>query len=640
MSIRKTVIILFFLLTALIPAHSQLYSNMREVFAEAESFLLFEEYNEALYLYRKLLADNPENYYVMYRIGQCYLNIPGEKGRAVEYLEKAAENTDQSIIRLRPAYRTTEAPPDAIFYLGNAYHVNYRFGEALETYQRFMEVMDERIYDPGVVEEHIKASENALESTKNPVFFNKKRLGDHINTGFSETNPVVSGDETTLVFTRELPFYDAIFMSLKENGEWGPPVEITPQLGCEGDCYPTALSYDAGELYLYKTDDYIGNIYVSRYTEEGWTTIRKLNQNINTGHWESHASVTKDGKTLYFTSNRPGGYGGLDIYKSHRNENGEWGRAVNLGKPVNTPYNEETPFITEDGNTLYFSSHGHFNIGGYNVFYSVRLDDNEWSVPLSAGYGINTPEDDIFFQPVQNGKYAYMSRVNYDLEGTPPDIFHYEIFSETHPRKFRLSGVMSLTGNLSVTAMARVHAIDSNTGDTVATTTPGAAGGWEMEVEPGEYKIVFEDRNYRTQARRLILREDQEESEIIIGSLLVREYELPDYLLSHTDVPEIDHELNIPEKPENERPRIPFAAEEPVATDTAQSEMPERTSVITEDTAAKGEETTSPEEEKRETGRDIDSGGEGKNHTIYLLLILVLVLAYIAKNRFYPRSRR
>ncbi len=640
MRIRKTVIILLSVLFLTGTAHSQLYSNLREVFAEAESFFLFEEYDDALFLYRKLLADNPDNHYVIYRIGLCYLNMPGQKKRALEYLEKAAGNIDFSRFSFRPGYRTVKAPPDAIFYLGKAYHVNYLFEEALETYQWFLDVMDERVYDPEVVKEHILASENAIKSTNYPVFFNKVRLDEQINTRFSETNPVVSGDESVLIFIRELPFYNAIFMSRHENGKWGVPVEITTDLGCEGDCFPTALSHDADEIYLYKTDDYIGNIYVSRYENGEWGTAEKLNNNINTEYWESHASITKDGKTLYFTSNRPGGHGGLDIYKSHKNEKGDWGPAINLGKPVNTPYNEETPFITEDGSTLYFSSHGHFNIGGYNIFYSVKMDDGEWSVPLSAGYGINTPEDDLFFHPVKNGRYAYMSRVNYEFEDTPLDIFRYEIFSDTHPRKFSLSGIMSLTEGLSVSSMARVHIIDAVTGDTIVSTSPRATGEWETKVEAGEYLIAYEERDHRSLTRRVSLKDDQEKSEIRLEAFLEPEYRLPGEITELSDDPGIPFDIDLPEESAVRQRHIPEPvpaepgkkAADTIPPDTVKTEDPPFCRPYEEEAEYSPGEITEDTEEVSRPVRE-------RNYIFFLLLLIVLIAAFVAKTRFY-RSRK
>ena len=517
--------------------YSQLYTGKQEMFLEAESFHLFEEFNEALPLYLELLKDDPDNAFLNYRAGTSYLGIPGEKDNAIEYLEKAIGNLDNR--DRRPTFRTTKAPPDAVFYLANAYHLNYEFEKSLELYYQFREIMDLSTYNIDVVNEHIQAVKNTMESMQNPVFFLEENLGERINTRFSETNPVVSGDKSVLVFTRKMQFYDGLFFSRKgEDGEWLWPMEITPQIGSDGDCYPVSLSFDGKELYLYKSDDLVGNIYVSYFIDEQWTRIRKLNANINTSHWESHASISKDGNTLYFTSNRPGGYGGLDIYYSKRNtslrpENddraGNWGPAVNIGPAINTPYNEDTPFISEDGQTMYFSSFGHYNIGGYDVFYSTLLNEGTWSEPVNAGYGVNTPDDDLFFHPVKNGIFAYVSK--FDDEGFgETDIYRYEFFSDANPRKFTIQGLVSRKDGLQTGPRASIKFIDAYKRDTVHKTAPHRiTGEYEISVEPGEWELIFREEGHDDIVKRLDLPFDRRESEIRIDAVMDRsEPELPE----------------------------------------------------------------------------------------------------------------
>ena len=528
--IKKTLLclsIVVFTLQTEAQIYSQLYSGKQEMFLEAEAFHLFEEFNEALPIYLELLADQPDNAFLNYRIGTCYLSIPGEKDMAVSYLEKAIENIDSR--SRRPNFRTTSAPVDAIFYLGEAYHVNYMFDKALEKYHEFREILDPSVYSIEIVDEHILATKNAIESTKNPVFFKQINLGPRINTRFSETNPTVSGNGQVLVFTRKLQFYDGIFFSGRnEDGEWSWPVEITGQIGSDGDSYPVSLTYDGRELYLYKSDDLIGNIYSSRYENGQWSPVRKLNSNINTNYWESHASISRDGNTLYFSSNRPGGYGDLDIYYSRRTGGGDWGPAVNMGPAINTPYNDDTPIITEDGKTLYFSSYGHYNIGGYDVFYSTLMDNGQWSPPLNAGYGISTPDDDLFFNPLNNGIYAFVSKFD-DGGFGGMDIFQYEIFSDAHPRKFRLSGILGRHDGFQLGPSARITVYDKD-GDTLQSLHPDRlTGEYEIILEAGEWEIAFDEDQHDRIVRPIILPIDMEDDEISIDVMLSRsEPELTD----------------------------------------------------------------------------------------------------------------
>ena len=136
---------------------------------------------------------------------------------------------------------------------------------------------------------------------------------------------------------------------------------------------------------------------------------QELNKKINTRYWESHAFATNDGKTLIFASDRPGGLGGLDLYICHKNKDGSWSDPVNMGPEINTPFNEERPFLVDDGKQLFFSSQGHYNMGGFDLFKSHLLQNGNWSRPENLGYPLNTPDDEIFFMPLNDGSGGYIS---------------------------------------------------------------------------------------------------------------------------------------------------------------------------------------------------------------------------------------
>jgi len=241
---------------------------------------------------------------------------------------------------------------------------------ALETYELFLKDADTEKYDTAMVRFQMQSCHNARQMILLPADVEEINLGAPVNDRFSEFNPVVSADESTLLFTRELPFYDAIFWSRKEDGNWTEPVNMTPQLGVDQDYYTSSLSPDGRTLLMYRIDTYDGNIYMSRLNGDTWSQVEKLNGNINTKFWESHAAMSSDGKKIYFTSNRRESLGGLDIFVSARDSSGSWGPATNLGPEINTVYNEETPFLTNNDSTLFFSSRGHYNIGGYDIFRS------------------------------------------------------------------------------------------------------------------------------------------------------------------------------------------------------------------------------------------------------------------------------
>jgi Tol biopolymer transport system component len=205
-----------------------------------------------------------------------------------------------------------------------------------------------------------------------------------------------------------LKFYDAVMFSRLVNGKWTTPINITPELQSDGDLYISCLSADGRLLFLSKDDNYNSDIFTSSFNGISWTQTVKLNKNINTKYWESHGFIPETGDQLIFASDRPGGFGGLDLYISHK-VNGDWGPAVNLGPEINTQFNEDRPFLISNGKTLFFSSQGHENIGGYDLFKSDLQSNGLWSNPKNLGYPINTPDDNIFFMPIGDGKSGYYS---------------------------------------------------------------------------------------------------------------------------------------------------------------------------------------------------------------------------------------
>ncbi len=223
---------------------------------------------------------------------------------------------------------------------------------------------------------------------------------------------VVSGNGRTLLYMDELPFYNAVYWSQYKNNGWSAPINITPQIQSDGDQYVTSVSYDGTRLYLTKEDAFNSDIYLSEFRDGKWSKSYPLEgQGINTKFWESHASISKDGKTLYFTSNRKDGIGQMDIYVAKLQADGRWGIPVNLGPVINTPLNEDTPFITENDSTLYFSSQGYENMGGYDIFVSKLDAAGHWTAPKNLGYPVNTTDDDLFFYPWNNAQIGYVSRI-------------------------------------------------------------------------------------------------------------------------------------------------------------------------------------------------------------------------------------
>ena len=477
---------------------AQSSGEMKQIFAKAESYYLFEEYELANQLY--LLLDTASNFNLKYKIGNCYLNITDEKDKSIAYLEAAVKTA--SYDSKTESFKEKRAPLDAYFSLSKAYLINNQLEKALSTLQTFEKLARETTSKGGMknldyIDQQIQACKNAIQYKTNPVLFSKKSMGADFSQGSINDNPAVSFDGNTIAYTERRGMVNAIFFSKKERGKWQTPIEITAQLNAGEDCSTCSLNSDGTELFLYKTDNYDGAIYSSNYVNGAWTPIKKLNKNINTKFYESHASVSADGKKLYFASNRDGGQGNLDIYVSEKDPSGDWGPAINLGAAINTPFNEDTPFITQNDSVLYFSSEGHSSIGGFDNFKSLKLG-NVWKTPTNIGFPLNSTDDDKFFQPVNNGKNAYYSMTTgYKKK----EIFFLGMGSTDVNQLFEIRGKYSLKDTVvNFDDNYSIHLINKASGDTLDVGYPNKYTGlYSFTVAPGQFRIIYKGLGYLTQ---------------------------------------------------------------------------------------------------------------------------------------------
>jgi tetratricopeptide (TPR) repeat protein len=386
-------------------AFPQTISLLQDDFIEAEYFFVSGDYQDALPYYLRLYEKMPENANVAYRIGACYLNIEGKKNLAIDFLGTASKNLSAKV--REGTLSQVSAPYDALYDLGCAYLLNYQFDKAKEAFSRYLgTLLPDDHENQDIVRQQIKSCETAKEFISKPVALTEENIGRIFNDEKSNFNPVISGDGKTFAYMVSLKFYDAIMLSKSVNGKWTAPVNITPELQSDGDMYISCLSSDGKILFLSKDDNFNSDIFSSSSDGITWGPNIKLNKNINTRYWESHGFITEDGEKLIFASDRPGGNGGLDLFISKK-ANGDWGPAVNLGPEINTSLNEDRPFLINNGKTLFFSSQGHSTIGGYDLFRSDLQPNNLWSKPTNLGYPLNTPDDNIFFMPVSDGRSGY-----------------------------------------------------------------------------------------------------------------------------------------------------------------------------------------------------------------------------------------
>jgi len=393
--------------------------NFKHLFRDAEFYALSEEYNEAIEVYKELLEMDSDNSNIHYLLGNSLLSIDGKNDNAIDHLEKAIISTSKDY--REGSYKEKNAPVIAYFLLAKAYHVSNNFEKAIEAYGNYKRNLDLfQFAEIEFVNRQIKSCslavgmiDNPVDAGINPMF----KLGDGNS---SSRNPVVSGDNSILIYAVNSAAGNSIVMLTKRGRSWSDPISLDSEL--EGNFSPVSLSYDGTELYLVQQDYYESNIFVSYFRNSNWSRAEKLNSNINTRYYETHASISADGKSLYFASNRKGGWGGLDLYRSERDSTGKWLEAVNLGFNINTYYNEDTPFICMNDSTLFYSSEGFVSMGGYDVVTSTVDEEGDWSIPLNVGYPISTSDDNLFYNPGWDGKDGFYSMQS-DANDTISEIY-------------------------------------------------------------------------------------------------------------------------------------------------------------------------------------------------------------------------
>lgn len=407
--------------------------KLKEIYRDGDEFFQDEDYKEALYYFLQLPNQGFINANLQYKIGVCYLNLSGQEVKAVPYLESAAKR-----ISLKYKAKNIDeksAPLHTLFYLGKVYRIDNQLTNALRAYKKFYNNPEfEEFYNSKIVEREIESCEEAKIIQDSPVQVAWQNLGIPVNSDQPETHPVVSGNDSVLVYLFPLKFYNALYCTHKVDGKWQQPENIIPQVMVDGDYYPTALSYDGKELFLVKKNGSNYDIFMSHFAEGKWSPVCLLNKNVNSTKDETYASISKDGKVLYYSSNRRESKGGFDIFYSEKGPDGEWGPAQNLGKTINTREDEVAPSIAADGKTLYFSSKGHFNMGGFDIFVSIQSNDKTWSEPRNIGYPINTTNDNLGFQVVGDGKTGYLARIMPEGLGMA-DIYKLEIRSDFVPKR-------------------------------------------------------------------------------------------------------------------------------------------------------------------------------------------------------------
>lgn len=383
--------------------------NTSKIVYSADKYFTIRNYEEALKLYLKAIEDGVKNDpLVYYNTGVCYIESRkiNEQVKAIPYFEKALKIGKDQL------------PPSALNDLAKAYHTDEQIEKAIQYFELYKASLSKNNTAAlKEVERSLEIANNALLLISSPRDIKIQNFGAVINSEYTEYNPVVSADESVMAYTALRPntgktrsnedFIEEIYISYNTSGVWSAPTQI--EITSDYNVGTAGLSADGQRMLIFiGGPNGTGNLYSIDKSGTNWSTPVTMGNKVNSRSLESTASITPDGKTMYFASNRPGGYGGLDLYMIKKNENGEWGDAINLGPKVNTKFNEDAPFIHPDQWTLFFTSDGHNTIGGRDIFVT-RLFNEEWTAPDNMGYPINTTADDNYFTLTADGRKGYFS---------------------------------------------------------------------------------------------------------------------------------------------------------------------------------------------------------------------------------------
>lgn len=376
-------------------------------------------FSEAIPLLKEIIAKEPSNSDANFKLGLCYYFSPDQKSLALEYFKTAMENISQKYSF--NSVKTSTAPVDIYFFLGEAFLNNYMPDSAIYYYIQYKNKVKQD--SPFDLDARMNWCVNAIREISTPLDVSIENLGNNINSLYYERNPVVTVDNSVIFFssTRPQPVISTggpnedIYYAVKmASGSWSKPVYF--QYNTSKNEFPACLSIDGKTLILSRKEKDNYDLFYSVFEDGKWSEPKSMGSSINSSENEKEASLSKDGNLLFFSSDRKEGLGKFDIYLSQKSSNGKWSKPVNLGRDINTAENEISPFIHPEGQLLYFSSDGYNeeSMGGVDIFYSTKNTNKTWSRPLHMKYPVNTTRDDLNYSIASGGKRYYTSLTDFN----------------------------------------------------------------------------------------------------------------------------------------------------------------------------------------------------------------------------------
>ena len=508
-------IIFFFLSNSFFGQAQEATKSRRAIraYREAKSALAFQNFDESKDLLEKALIFDDQFVEAWILLGDVFVEM-GDKLSAIESYKKSIHiDSDFSF----PMY----------YRLAIIEHSLGIYSESLEHIQKYLTC--ERIsfkYRKKALSLK-KSCEFSINAMKSPVTFNPVNLGINVNSNADEYLPALTADGSTLIFTRSENIKgvrnEDFYMSYNNTDEWqfainlGEPINTLKNEGAQ------CISADGKSLYFTacSRDDSYGrcDIYQSDFVNEKWTNPVNLGPNINTESWESQPAISSDGRQLLFVSNRPGGLGGKDIWVSYKNANGAWTEAKNIGDKINTSKDDISPFLHWDNQTLYFASKGFIGMGGFDVFVSRLNGSGDWGKAMNIGYPINSPSDDNSLIVAKDGRTAYFASSSFNKDRNDLDLYTFEL-----PQESRSNDVAYIQGLITNSKTnnpinADIELVNLKSGKSYKSSESGMDGNYMLCLpSDAEYALSVNKKKYLFYSENIKLEQE--------GSIVVKNFKL------------------------------------------------------------------------------------------------------------------
>jgi hypothetical protein len=474
--------------------------NYEQKLEFAKELIFIKDYKNAYLNLLELYQEDSTVAEINYYLGYASFYSNRDKTIALPYLRKGVKFNG-----------------NAYYFIGLIYHQQEKFDQAKLSFDMYRSlVFEEKIISNEQVLQEIRKIKTAKKLILNTTKLKVENLGREVNSAYPDYAPLLYANGNRMFYTSRREglfpnkkdpnneFFEDIYYTEKVNDAWVKGENIGTPLNSETHDATVSISFDEKTLYLYRTNPNMigGDILKSNLEDGKWSEPVPFESTINTkAGSESSISIHPDGSKIYFSSNRKGGYGGKDIYCIKRLPNGKWSLPSNLGGMVNTAYDEDAPFISSDGVTLYFASKGHENMGGYDLFKTVSIGAGVWSEPKNLGYPVNSVKDDIFLSTVDDKNYFFSSNRNGGYGFS--DIYH-SIFPKKKNKHLLIKGRVINDKNQNSLRASITLFNKSNNKLKGLYKSDQETGMFIMIIEPGEkYKMFVEAKGYYSQTIEL-----------------------------------------------------------------------------------------------------------------------------------------